>query len=95
MKQKEKIKQSPEINDILDQDISEKRFLILFNDDYNTFDFVIETLIEVCKHDVYQAEQCAFIVHNKGKCDVKRGSLSQLKPLKDELINRGLTASIN
>jgi ATP-dependent Clp protease adaptor protein ClpS len=74
---------------------SEGRNLILHNDDYNTFDYVIETLVDVCEHDVIQAEQCAHIVHFKGKCDVKRGSYEYLKPRKDELINKGLNATID
>lgn len=68
--------------------------LILHNDDFNTFDFVIESLIEVCKHDILQAEQCSLIVHYKGKCSVKSGLFDELKPKYDELISRGLTATI-
>ena len=54
--------------------------IVLFNDDVNTFDHVIETLIHVCKHTSEQAEQCAILVHYKGKCTVKTGSLDELKP---------------
>lgn len=68
--------------------------LILYNDDYNTFDFVIESLIEVCGHDPVTAEQCTMIVHYKGKCDVKSGSQEILLPLRNELDSRGLTAAI-
>jgi ATP-dependent Clp protease adaptor protein ClpS len=68
--------------------------LILFNDDHNLYDFVIDSLVEVCKHDTIQAEQCTLIAHHKGKCDVRVGSFNQLKPMKDELINRGLSAVI-
>jgi ATP-dependent Clp protease adaptor protein ClpS len=68
--------------------------LILHNDDYNTFDFVIDSLVEVCNHDPLQAEQCSIIVHFRGKCDVKIGSLDFIKPMKEELQNRGLSASI-
>ena len=56
------------------------RKLILFNDDVNTFDFVIETLIEVCGHNPHQAENCALIAHFKGKCSIKNGTLVDLKP---------------
>ena len=70
------------------------RELILFNDDVNTFDFVIETRIEVCEHEPEQAEQCAMIAHFKGKCMVKTGDFVQLKPLFDEMTLRGLTVSI-
>ncbi len=72
----------------------EERELILFNDDYNTFEFVIKTLIEVCNHDPVQAEQCTFIVHYKGKCGVKSGEFLHLKPIQRELLRRGLTAEI-
>ena len=68
--------------------------LVLFNDDINSYDFVIKTLIEVCNHDHIQAEQCTFIIHYKGKCDVKKGSFDILKPMKDSLIDRGLNATI-
>jgi len=68
--------------------------LILYNDDYNTFDFVIKTLINVCKHNSNQAEQCAYIVHYKGKCDVKSGDYKELKPLKVALTDKGLKANI-
>ena len=70
------------------------RELILFNDDVNTFDFVIETLIDVCKHEPEQAEQCAMVAHFKGKCMVKTGDYCELKPLYDEMTLRGLTVSI-
>jgi ATP-dependent Clp protease adaptor protein ClpS len=69
--------------------------LILFNDEVNTFDFVIEALIDVCGHDHMQAEQCALVAHYKGKCAVKSGSFTELKPVHDELTNRKLTVSIN
>lgn len=68
--------------------------LILHNDDFNTFDFVIETLIEVCNHEPIQAEQCSLIVHYKGKCAVKSGTFDELKPKCDLLNSKGLTASI-
>lgn len=69
-------------------------FLTLHNDDIHSFDYVIETLVNVCEHDVLQAEQCAFIVHYKGKCDVKKGPLNDLQPLKKKLIDKGLLATI-
>jgi ATP-dependent Clp protease adaptor protein ClpS len=71
------------------------RNLILFNDDFNTFEFVIETLIDVCKHEPEQAEQCTLIVHFKGKCAVKSGSFTELKPIFTEMSNRNLTVEIN
>lgn len=71
------------------------RSLVLFNDDFNTFDFVIETLIQVCGHTPEQAETCTWIVHYKGKCAVKSGPLSELRPIYNEFRNRNLTASID
>ncbi|MCX6270391.1 MAG: ATP-dependent Clp protease adaptor ClpS [Bacteroidetes bacterium] len=74
--------------------ISEGKDIILFNDDVNSFDFVIETLIEVCEHDLLQAEQCTLIAHYKGKCAVKSGTLTELKPPSDEMTRRGLSVII-
>jgi ATP-dependent Clp protease adaptor protein ClpS len=71
-----------------------QRGLILYNDDVNTFDFVIDTLIEVCNHEPEQAEQCALITHYKGKCNVKTGDYYEVKPMYDEMTFRGLTVSI-
>ena len=68
--------------------------LVLHNDDFNTFDFVIQSLIEICKHEPEQAEQCAFIVHYKGKCTVKTGPFDELEPMNKALINRNLTTTI-
>lgn len=68
--------------------------IILFNDDVNTFDFVISSLIELCGHELEQAEQCAVIVHNNGKCDIKEGSYNELFPIHVELVTRGLSAEI-
>lgn len=71
------------------------RDLVLYNDDVNTFDFVIQCLIEVCKHDALQAEQCTYIVHYNGKCIVKTGSYLQLNPMRQALLDRGLSAVID
>ena len=68
--------------------------IILYNDEFNTFDFVIESLIKVCKHEALQAEQCTFLVHYKGKCSVKKGSYEELEPICTALLERGLTAEI-
>ncbi|QFG53151.1 ATP-dependent Clp protease adaptor ClpS [Chryseobacterium sp.] len=68
--------------------------LILWNDDFNTFDFVIESLITVCKHTAEQAQQCTILVHYKGKCTVKTGSMDLLKPMHEQLTARGLTSEI-
>jgi ATP-dependent Clp protease adaptor protein ClpS len=68
--------------------------LILYNDDVNSFDFVIESLVEICKHDPEQAYQCALVAHFKGKCDVKSGSYQELKSPHEEMTARGLTVAI-
>jgi ATP-dependent Clp protease adaptor protein ClpS len=65
--------------------------LILFNDDVNSFDFVIESLVEVCDHDPEQAEQCAMVAHFKGKCGIKTGTLTELTPMNNELNSRGIS----
>ncbi len=79
--------------DVLVKD-EELKKIILYNDDVNTFDFVIESLIKVCNHDIIQAEQCTYIVHYVGKCAVKRGMYKKLRPLCEALLERGLTATI-
>lgn len=68
--------------------------LVLYNDDFNTFEFVIETLIDVCGLEPLQAEQITLIVHYKGKCGVKSGVYTELNPMYNEMTNRGLTVSI-
>jgi ATP-dependent Clp protease adaptor protein ClpS len=69
--------------------------LVLHNDDHNTFEWVIKTLVEVCKHSAEQAEQCSYIIHSKGKYAVKRGSFKTLKPMKDAITERGINATID
>lgn len=68
--------------------------IVLFNDDVNTFDHVIETLVYACEHTPIQAEQCAWIVHYKGKCTVKTGSYEELEPRCSLLLDAGLSAEI-
>ena len=68
--------------------------LVLYNDDFNTFEHVIESLIDVCHHTPEQAEQCAIIVHHKGRYEVKSGSYKRLLPMKNSLSDRELTVSI-
>ncbi len=76
------------------REITDLKQLVLHNDEFNTFDFVINTLIEVCTHTIEQAHQCTLIVHYKGKCCVKSGVQEELLPMKNEILNRGLTAEI-
>ena len=68
--------------------------IILFNDDVNTFDHVIQTLVDVCNHTYEQAEQCSILVHYKGKCSVKTGLYEDLKPCCSKLLKAGLSAKI-
>jgi len=90
MSTKEKVREEVKIEELLGQE----HVIVLFNDDVNTFDHVIETLVAVCKHDPLQAEQCAMIVHYKGKCDVKTGSMQELIPMCSSLLDAGLSAEI-
>ena len=68
--------------------------LVLHNDDYHTFDYVIESLVDICELDTVQATQCTYLIHYKGKCDVKKGSKTYLLPLRRALANRDLKAVI-
>ncbi len=87
-----KEKKLPDAGTEIREDSGKK--LIIFNDDINTFDFVIETLIEVCGHDPHQAENCTLIAHFKGKCAIKIGALEDLKPCYDAMILKRLTVEI-
>ena len=69
--------------------------LVVYNDDFNTFDWVIQCFMEVCDHTFEQAEQLSLIVHYKGKAVVKTGNFDKLKPMKDALVERGLSAVID
>jgi len=68
--------------------------LLLHNDDFNSFNFVIDCLMKICKHEEEQATQCAFLVHYTGKTDIMHGELSELQSCKTALTNRGLSATI-
>jgi ATP-dependent Clp protease adaptor protein ClpS len=79
----------------LAEEILTKPFrLILHNDDYNTFDWVIKCLMNVCSHEFEQASQCAHLVHYKGKCDVKYGDFETISDMKEKLANAGLSVTI-
>ena len=80
--------------EIVETDSVHENEIILYNDDVNTFDHVIRTLIQVCEHTSEQAEQCSLIVHYKGKCSVKSGTFSDLKPRCTKLLQAGLSAEI-
>jgi ATP-dependent Clp protease adaptor protein ClpS len=68
--------------------------LIVWNDEVNTFEWVIETLVEVCGHSTEQAEQCAYIIHYQGKYAVKQGAYDDLKPQCDAITDRGIGATL-
>lgn len=73
----------------------EKTFnIIVWNDEVNTFEWVIETLIDVCGHTEEQAGQCALLIHNRGKYAVKNGSYDDLKPQRDAITERGISATL-
>jgi ATP-dependent Clp protease adaptor protein ClpS len=78
----------------IDEIISRPFKLIVNNDDYNTFDWVITCLMKVCGHEYEQASQCAHIIHFKGKCDVKYGDQDTLTKMKDKLKSAGLSATM-
>ncbi len=81
--------------DLLVQELLlEQKNLIIYNDDYNTFEHVIDALVKVCEHNPVQAEQCTWIIHNNGKCQVKRGEYDRLEPMCTALLDRGISATI-
>ena len=79
---------------LLLEEEQELRTLIVYNDDVNTFDHVIRTLIEVCGHEPEQAEQCTLLIHYKGKCAVKNGTFDELEPRCSAIHDRGISADI-
>ena len=79
---------------LVEEQVEINNEIVLYNDDVNTFDHVIDTLIRVCNHTSGQAEQCAILVHYKGKCTVKTGSFDELKPQCTQLLEAGLSAEI-
>ncbi|MFO0359458.1 MAG: ATP-dependent Clp protease adaptor ClpS [Flavobacteriales bacterium] len=85
-----------ELEEVLLENVAtvDSKKIVLFNDEFNTFDFVIQSLIELCGHEPMQAEQCTLLVHYKGKCDVKEGEYTKLEPICTALLDRGLTAEI-
>lgn len=88
--------QDKEDFEVLKEVITEdQKDLVVYNDDFNTFDHVINTLIKVCKHSVEQAEQCTYIIHYKGKCAVKKGQFDELRPMKDSICEAGIDAKIH
>ena len=79
---------------LVEEEVINQNEIVLYNDDVNTFDHVIEMLINTCEHTSEQAERCAIIVHYKGKCTVKTGEYKDLKPRCSKLLTKGLSAEI-
>ncbi|MEJ6791836.1 MAG: ATP-dependent Clp protease adaptor ClpS [Lacinutrix sp.] len=90
MSTKEKIQEQHDV-ETLEKPNNE---IVVYNDEVNTFDHVIETLIKACKHTPEQAEQCAILVHYKGQCTVKTGELKELKPICSKILQAGINAEI-
>ena len=87
--------QEDELVEILEDTTStDLKQLIVYNDDFNTFEHVINTLIKVCKHTTEQAEQCTYLIHYAGKCSVKKGTYTTLKPMQEAISDRGISVEI-
>jgi ATP-dependent Clp protease adaptor protein ClpS len=95
MADKKYLDTKPELEELVDTGTGNNRFLILHNDDIHTFDFVIDALVKVCELEPIQAEQCTYLIHYKGKCDVKKGAYKYLNPFRQALIEKGLQATID
>ncbi len=85
-----------EAKELLEIDVIdvEEHDLIVYNDDFNTFEHVIKTLIDVCGHSMHQADQCTHIIHYKGKCSVKKGDFDLLAPMRNDICRRGISAEV-
>ena len=87
--------QEQELTDLLEAiENTDVKDLVVFNDDFNTFEHVIKTLIRVCKHTLEQAEQCTLLIHYKGKCAVRTGSYEELNPMREAICDAGIDAKI-
>ena len=82
------------VEELQDVESEQGAELVVFNDDFNTFDWVIESFIDICNHSFEQAEQLSLLVHFKGRATVKSGPMRLVKPMKDGLIDRGISAVI-
>ena len=87
---------TPDIIEISETSIEDliNHKIIILDDNFNTFEWVIECLVKYCDHKLEQAEQCAYIIHHNGKCSVKNGTKQELQPIKDALVDAGLSAII-
>lgn len=87
----------PEVEELVEEkevDTSENHELVVFNDEVNTFEHVINTLVDICDHSLEQAEQCTWIIHYKGKCSVKLGTYQRLTPMKKAICDKGIFAEV-
>lgn len=88
------VKENPELDVDILTEVDLGWQLVVHNDDVNTFEWVIESLVDICRHTAEQAEQCAYFIHFKGKYAVKHGTETELIPMKEALLDRGITATI-
>jgi ATP-dependent Clp protease adaptor protein ClpS len=88
---------STQVQELVDLEvaINLENNIVVFNDEVNTFDHVIDTFIDILSHSVEQAEQCAMIIHTRGKCKVKSGSYEELEPLCTAILDRGISAEVH
>ena len=93
MNSKRKSEENPEIEKYPNN--GSDHILVLHNDDIHDFMYVIDSLVDVCDHGLVQAEQCTYLVHYRGSCDVKKGKYEQLKAMYNKLIERELTVTLN
>ena len=87
-------KEKTSVDVLLDEEVSKNNEIVLYNDDVNTFDHVIDTLIYACDHTPEQAEQCTLMIHYKGKCCVKHGDWDKLVAMRNAICERGLSAEV-
>ena len=92
------MKLAPEVNVEIEEEVVIEDIklysIVVYNDDVNTFDYVIDTLMEYCDHTYEQAEQCTLLIHFKGKCSVKNGDFEELEPVRTAITDRGISAEI-
>ena len=90
----EHAKEQTEVEVLLEEETSFGHQLVVYNDEVNSFEYVIITLIEVCEHTAEQAEQCTLMIHFRGKCGVKSGIYEDLLSMRNEICRRGISAEI-
>jgi len=91
----DRLKDKPLTRENKNSESSSGHFLVLYNDEIHTFDYVMESLMEVCGHSSVQAEQCTIITHYRGQCEVKKGVKKELRSMQLDLIKKGLKAGID